>query len=118
MASILRQIRRSIRKFSATKRKGSPKVVARKTKKTSYKKRSTPPKKSYKKKSVPRKKKRKISKGAMDWALSVKAARKQLGLVGFVPVGGKSKVGQELLKTARLIRGTVSRKRSPRKGSR
>lgn len=34
---------------------------------------------------------------------AVKQARKELGSVGFVPIGGKSKAGQALLKKVRAI---------------
>jgi len=123
MASILRQIRRSIRKFSAAKRKGSPKVVARKSPQKSYikrtisgrlvGKRSTPPSTKPRRKKTRKSKsfraKRKLSKAAKDWSLSVKAARQQLGSKGFVPVGGKSKEGKELLKVTRQIHSTIRR---------
>jgi hypothetical protein len=37
------------------------------------------------------------------WAKAMKKARKELGLEGFVPVGGKSKEGKALLKRIREI---------------
>lgn len=37
------------------------------------------------------------------WANAVKQARKEMHIKGFVPIGGKSKEGKELLKTAREI---------------
>ena len=38
-----------------------------------------------------------------DWAKAMKKARKELGLEGFVPVGGKTKDGKALLKRIRQI---------------
>lgn len=46
------------------------------------------------------------SKGAKvisAWGKAVKTARKQLGIKGFCPVGGKSQRGQKLLKAVRSI---------------
>merc|ERR1712137_1220687 len=42
---------------------------------------------------------RKIAK----WATALKAARKALGIKGFVPVGGKTAKGQALLKKVRSL---------------
>merc|ERR1719436_1463296 len=47
--------------------------------------------------------KRAYSKTIKAWADAVKAARKALGVVGFVPVGGKSAAGRALYAKAKSI---------------
>jgi len=50
----------------------------------------------------------KSSKGAKvisKWGAATKQARKQLGIKGFCPVGGKTPKGQQLLKAVRSIVG-------------
>ena len=46
--------------------------------------------------------------GIEVWASAVKAARKELGLTGFVPIGGTSASGQALLARARDLRGRMT----------
>ena len=47
--------------------------------------------------------KRLLSKTVGKWSKAVVAARKELGITGFLPVGGKSAQGQALLARARAI---------------
>merc|ERR1711870_51414 len=56
------------------------------------------------KKSSASSKKRYANSGAKAWVEAVKAARKALGLTGFVAVGGKSAVGKALYAKAKAIR--------------
>merc|ERR1712186_120759 len=56
------------------------------------------------KKSSASSKKRYANSGAKKWADAVKAARKALGLKGFVAVGGKSAAGKALYAKAKAIR--------------
>ena len=60
-----------------------------------------------------------------SWHKSVKKARKKLGVVGFVPIGGRSVEGKRLLKLARQYHNGVtvkskhkSRRKSRRKSKR
>merc|ERR1712243_61004 len=46
---------------------------------------------------------KKAYKNVQKFANAVKAARKALGIKGFVPIGGKTSKGQALLKKARSI---------------
>ena len=48
-------------------------------------------------------KKRKGYKKIVKWAAAFKAARKSLGIKGFVPCGGKTAKGQALLKKTRSL---------------
>mmetsp|Transcript_103335 Transcript_103335/g.260247 ORF Transcript_103335/g.260247 Transcript_103335/m.260247 type:complete len:133 (-) Transcript_103335:122-520(-) len=55
------------------------------------------------KKASARAKKAYASSGAKKWVDAVKAARKALGLTGFVAVGGKSAVGKALYAKAKSL---------------
>merc|ERR1711962_1556608 len=46
---------------------------------------------------------KKVYKNVQKFANAVKAARKALGIKGFVPIGGKTAKGQALLKKARSL---------------
>merc|ERR1719313_2695955 len=47
--------------------------------------------------------KKRFAKSIGKWAAACKAARKQLGIKGFCPVGGKTAKGQALLKKVRSL---------------
>jgi hypothetical protein len=95
-----------VKKTKSPKRRKSSKF--RKAGKSRSRSRSPNPY-EYKKSSKGKKKRRSGKKQPSDWALAVKAARSQLGIKGFVPVGGKSAKGKQLLATVRQIRGTKKR---------
>jgi len=57
------------------------------------------------KKASQRSKNSKGGKVISKWGAAVKASRKQLGIKGFCPVGGKTAKGQQLLKAVRSIVG-------------
>ncbi|KAL9138958.1 Dinoflagellate/viral nucleoprotein (DVNP) [Amphidinium carterae] len=48
---------------------------------------------------------KKYYKHIKKWADALKKARKDLGITGFVPVGGKTKAGKDLLKKVKEILG-------------
>lgn len=50
-------------------------------------------------------KKKRPTKKKSTWVLSVKKARKQMKAKGFVPIGGRTAKGRELLRRARAFHG-------------
>lgn len=54
-------------------------------------------------------KKKRPTKKKSTWVLSVKKARKQMKAKGFVPIGGRTAKGRELLRRARAFHGKYGR---------
>merc|ERR1711862_359403 len=108
-ASMMRKMKKAMKAPKVAKGRGAKaRVFKGKKEKTSggLKKSDLVKSKSGKivsKKASLRAKNSKNGKKIAKWGVSVKAARRSLGIKGFCPVGGKTAKGQQLLKAVRSL---------------